>query len=401
MTTFSGFAGQLQRKGRFPPVSLQIQPLAGGRTIAFDKFLSYNFNSSLVVPVDQFSFSFVAPNDPNPFTGYVREGDLATLWADQTQLATGIVDQIEVEVDSESGERASVTGRDLLGQLEDNAAVSFNSTPIAGANMNLQAVAQKLIEGTRIQKAEFVDAPAIATLFATQAGESRLAALMRFMEPLNVIAWSGPTGNLVIGRPQFQLSPKGTIVCSKSKRTSNVISMRATYSATSLPNKIVTLWSDIQSTQIGLTSNQIFDNAAQGPTRLRKAGHLVLKALMTSLPTGADAQSLSSAAAFQTSDAASQTLLQAMAKREFARANFNEVIVQAVVPGHWNDLGEPYLPNTVYTIDFDRGNIQENMLLFSIDWGLTPDRGAYTVLSFCRLNTIVSDTRIGRQTLGS
>jgi prophage tail gpP-like protein len=399
----TGFSKQLEMKGRFPPVSLEIKPLGTGRQIlSFDKFLSYTFTSSLLVPVDQFSFTLSAPDDPYPFSAYCSEGDIAMLWADQTLVATGIIDQIEIEVNGESGESASVHGRDLLGQLEDNSAVSYDAKPIWGQSMTLEGAGGRLIEGTRIQKVVLLDAPQIATLFATEPGESRLSALLRLMEPLNVIAWASPNGDLVIGRPQFHLGSRGTLVCSREKRTSNVLSMRSTASATSIPNRLAVLWSDVQSTQIGLPANQIFDNKANGPTRLRQAGHLVLKTLMTSLPSGKDAQSLQSSAVFQAADAAGETVLQSMAKRELARANFNELIVQAVVPGHWNDKGEAYMPNTVYSIDFDRAGIQEEMFCFAVDWALTPERGQYSVLSFCRLNTIVSDTRIKRpQRLGA
>jgi prophage tail gpP-like protein len=387
-------SNKLERTGRFPPVALEITPLNGTKTVRFDKFTTYQYTSNMLVPVDAFSFSFTAPDDPKPFSAYIQEGDISTLYANEELLATGIIDQIEINVDGESGESATVNGRDMIGQLEDNSAISINAEPIWGQNITLEAAAKQLIIGTRIQKIIMSEAPTIATLFASEPGESRLSALLRHCEPLNCIVWTDASGALKIGKPAFADTIKGTLICSKSKRQSNVFSMRATFSSTSIPNKVVALWSDVQATQIGIQKNQIFDNAAQGPTRLRQKGHNVIKTVMTSYPSGGDAQSLASAAQFQTASAANQTVLQALAKRELARANFNEVLVHAVVPGHYNDSGEMYRPDTCYNIDFDRAGIQEKMYLYSVEYNLTEERGQYTVLSFCRLGTIVSDARI-------
>lgn len=396
MTISTPLSKYLEQKGRLPLVSLEVTPLEGTAAVRFDKFVSYQFASNLLVPVDSFTFSFAAPSDPNSFRSYLREGAISTIYSADLPISTGIVDQIEIEVDGESGEKATVNGRDFLGQLEDNAAVSIDATPIWGGSMTLRQVAERLIRGTRIQDRglQLLDVPEKPYLFASEPGESRLSALLRFLEPLNTLAWTNPTGGLVLGRPDFKSEPRASLTCSKAKRFSNVLSMRATFSATSIPNRVVVLWSDVQSTQVGLPKNQIFENPAEGPSRLKRYGHNVIKTVMTSIPSGADAQSLASAAAFQAASSASQTILQAQAKREIARANFNEVQVQCVVPGHTNEQGEPYLPNTVYTIDFDRAGISENMFLYSVEWNLSAERGQYTVLQFCRLGTIVSDAQV-------
>lgn len=385
---------KLARTGRFPNVALEIKPLNGTRSVRFDKFTQYQFASNMLVPVDAFSFQFTAPGDPNPFTAYVQEGDIAVLLADEKIVATGIVDQIEIEVDADNGERASVVGRDLLGQLEDNSAVSIDKAPIWGQSITVENAAKKLVEGTRIQTVKTSEAPQTAVLFASEPGESRLSALLRMCEPLNVLVWTEATGTLVVGRPAFASAPQGNIICNRRKRESNVFSIRATYAATSIPNTVVVLWSDVQSTLQGIPQNQIFNNAAAGPSRLRQRGHNVIKTTMTSYPSGGDAQSLAAAAQFQTADAANQTILQALAKRELARANFSELLVHCVVPGHFNEKGEIYRPDTTYIVDFDRAGIQEKMYLYAVEWNLSEERGQYTVLNFCRLGTMVSDARI-------
>lgn len=390
----TGLSKIINRTGRLPPVTLEIKPLQGTATYSFDKFTAYNFSSSLVVPVDSFTFEFCAPGDSRSFTDYVTEGDIASLYADGKLVATGIVDQVEVEVDYENGERARVVGRDLLGQLEDNAAITIDKAPIWGQNVTLEEAAKYFVDGTRIPGVKTSDTPTTPTLLASEPGESRISALLRHAEPLNCLIWSDPAGYLVVGRPSMAGAHAGTLICNRNRRASNVFSMRATYSATSIPNKIVVIWSDVQSTQIGIPANQIFDNAAVGPSRLRQRGHNVIHTSMTSIPNGADAQSLAAAAQFQVASAANQTLLQAQAKREFARANMNELIVQAVVPGHFNENGDVYRPNQMYMVDSDRLGVNEKMFLYAVEWNLSADRGQYTNLWLCRLGTIVADVRV-------
>ena len=394
LTTWPGqsndWATKLERTGRLPAVWLEIKPLAGGiKTIRIDNFISYNFSSSIVVPVDAFSFSFVYPGDNNPFNTYVEDGDICTLYADDIVVCTGIVDKIEIEVDGTDAEKVTISGRDMLSQLEDNNAIGINKAPIYGGSYTVEQSANALIAGTRIKSVKTEGAPTTATLFATAIGESRLSALIRHCEPVNALFWSDPTGNLVVGLPAFNAYPSGVIQVNRDKRKSNALSIRATQSSTSIPNYMLVLWSDVQASGVGLPAAQIFPNAAQGPTRLRKAKHFVIKAVQVSMPSGADAQSLQATARF-----AAGNVLEGYAKRELAKANFNELLVSATVPGHFNENGELYLPNTVYNVDFDRANINEKMYLYGVEWNLTMERGAFSVLSFCRLNTIVSDAAV-------
>jgi hypothetical protein len=78
------FLKDLRVNGRFPKVELRITPLearskqprALPKTVVIDKFISYQFTNNMLVPVDNFSYSFTAPNDEKPFTDYVLEGEL-------------------------------------------------------------------------------------------------------------------------------------------------------------------------------------------------------------------------------------------------------------------------------------------------------------------------------------
>lgn len=269
---------RLEKDGRLPGVELRVQPLNGPgearrppRTLT--RFLSYEFDSSLLVPVDTFSFTFAVPDDPRPFSAYFREGDLVQLACDNVVLSTGIIDSVEVDVDARNGERITVQGRDLLSQLEDQDAISANSDPVFARSAAIEAVFKLLTSSTRIQRLRVQDAPTRAYLFATEPGETKLSALARYMEPLNVLAWMDPDGTLVIGRPNMLQEPRGTLVLDKGRRESNVLAMKAVYAAALVPNIFLPVWVGQETVQARVAKSQQLLNASVGPARLLRLGH--------------------------------------------------------------------------------------------------------------------------------
>ncbi len=395
----------IEDEGRFPPVTLVIKPLdkvdkdkSGGgliksaisvQNLTIDRFLSYHFSSSILVPVDTFSFEFVAPDGP-PLPELIKEGDIAVISANDVTIATGIIDLTEVETDALSGEKGSVSGRDLMSQLEDQDAVSMDSSPIWANKFSVLNGVRKLLDNTRITNVVGRDLPTSNYLLATEPGESKLAALQRFLEPLNSVAWCAADGTLLVGKPNMSQKAKGSLILNKEKRISNVLSMRVTRNSTTIPNAIVPIWVGQETVVDRVPKSQVLLNGADGPSRLFKLGHRVPKSVVVSNPNATDPQGLSSINAIK---AGGSNLLQSYAKRELARQNVRELIVQVVVPGHFNEEGEPFVTDTVYYIEYDRGKVFENMFLYQCDYELTESRGQITNLWFCKLGTIVADTR--------
>lgn len=394
LPTFSQLGGnslerQLETKGQMPPVSIIVKPLAGGPSIALDRFLSYQFTSSIMIPVDTFSFSFAAPDGP-PLTDVIQDGDIVTLLANDIPICTGIIDVTETETDAEFGEKSTLSGRDTLGQLEDQDAVSITSKPIYANSISIENGVKRICEDTKITKFEFrnVPAPSPPPLLASEPGESKLSVLQRFMEPYNILAWTGPNGELIVGKPNMAQAKKGNIILSKNQRVSNVLSGRVRRSSTNIANIVAAIWAGQETITSRIGPQQILYNSAPGPTRLRKAGYLVPKAVVTSNINATDPQGLSAINAVQ---AGGSQVIQAYAKREIARQNFNEIQFECVVPGHFNASGEPYQIDTVYNVNYDRGNLSEDMYLYSVQYQLSLEQGQTTVLSFCRFGSIVAD----------
>lgn len=384
-----GIQKTLDITGRLPPVSIIVTPIETSRpTVYLDRFLSYRFSSSVLIPVDTFSFGFVAP-DSKPFYSSIRDGDIVSLFANDIPISTGIIDAIEIETDEQSGEKVSINGRDLMAQLEDHDAITADDKPVWSTLITLNSVISTLTANTRITKHKTPQAPTSPYLFATDPSESKLSALQRFIEPLNCLAWMDPTGTLMVGRPNMSQKSSGNLIVSRSERRSNCRSIKVIRSATTIPNIIIPIWSGQENVTDRTPIGQRLYNAAEGPKRLRNARHIVQKTVVVSTPQADSSQGLSDTNEFK---AASGNILQAHAKREIARANQKEVIVEIVVPGHYNENGQAYKIDTVYNIQYDRGSVSENMYLFQVEYS-GDENGQSTSLYFCRLGTIVSDVR--------
>lgn len=388
----AGLKEIVEKTGRLPKVEMMLTPIDTRKPVVIDRFLSYSFASSILVPVDTLSFTAAVPDSETPFPEQVKEGDLISLFGNDIQLSTGIVDTTVLEVSGQSGETASVTGRDLMGQLESQSAVNERQEPIWADQYTIEQVLQAIVKQTRIPKTFiYRNISRKPWLFATEPGESKLSALLRYLTPLNALAWSAPDGKIIVGKPSMaKENADGVIICSRSRGFSNVLDIKATRNAAIIPTSILPIWAGQESVQNRVSAQQSLLNNDASVTRLRNLKHFCPKTIVVSIPSGASAQDLSEVTRIQVQGGGSN-LLQAYAKQAMARENMHALIVEAVVPGHFNESGKPYVVDQVYDIEFDRGNVFERMYLYEVNYSLTPENGEMTRLLFCRLGTIVAD----------
>lgn len=270
----------------------------------------------------------------------------------------------------------------------------MNSLPFYIGSASINDVFNALKVNTRVPGLLTQDAPTSKWLFGTEPGDTKLAALQRFLEPLNCVAWMNPDGNMVIGRPDMAQDPLGDLVLDRAKRRSNVIGMKASFSAATVPNVYLPIYVGQEQVQQRVAKEQVFKVPFERPARLLNLGHFVQKTVVVSVPQGQDVGP-SDASTVNAIRAAKGKLLYSYAAREAARQGVREQTVQVLMAGHYNELGNPFKVDTCYNVYFDRGGIfGEKMYLYDVKYSLRPDQGQQTSLVFCRLNTIVSEARI-------
>lgn len=405
----------MQKTGSIPKVSLSIYPLENlAIEIRMDRFMSYSFKSSILAPVEGFScevFYQTTIDVKKDMTGKPavrkpREGDIFVLRANNVPVCSGIVDQLDMETDPRSGTKLTIQGRNLLGQWEDQDSVSTDSRIIYADKYTLNQVITRLAQDTRINPSRtiFRDAPVKGYLFATQPGESKLSSMQRYCEALDTWFWTAGDGSLIVGRPDVRGvrgGVRGRWLCKSGDRNSNVLSMRSTRNSTQIPNTIIPIWNGQEQIQ-SMVPQSALVNAAAGPKRLLHFGHRVPKCVVVSTPQGASPQELADINALlvagqnatgEITKAGASTLIQAYAKREMAKANIKELVVQANVVGHYNDRAEPLMVDQVYRIQYDDDEINEDMYLYEIEYIMDSKSGAQAKLWFCLPTAIVSDVR--------
>lgn len=399
---------ELQKFGRFRPVRLQVQrftaPSSSYEVYKTDNFTSYRFTQSMLIPVDAFSFSFAPPSKPTNLGSpnideLIMEGDVVTLHigsgSDDTLLATGIVDSIGLR-SARDGETFTVVGRDLLGQFEDQDAVTFDDGTgkpkmFWGDSVGIKSVVRELAKQTRINP-DNLRLQGISDnqqLFATSPGESKLSALLRYLEPLNSLVWVEANGGIVVGKPNFsQPANLGMFYVNKREQKSNVIHMQVNKNAGRIPNGVLGVWSGGEFAQDTFVTGMM-ENPATRPNALRKAGHIMNKTVVVSVPTTNVASGGAALATLRNSGA--DEYVRQYVKRLIARSNVAELDVEVLVPGHNNDDGEPYVADTVAHIFNDRAAVDEDMYCYAVDYLMDQGGGQSTALHFCKLGTIVAD----------
>jgi prophage tail gpP-like protein len=378
----------IQKNGRTPPVGLVITPLDTTRDqISVTKFLTYKFEASVLIPIDAFSFTFSLPGGNADIDEFIQEGDIAELTANGETVCTGIIDVVDVETTLDGGTVVMISGRNVLGQLEDQCAVNTSDLPMYFKSISLASAAGNVIQNTRVRGLAIQGSPSGIFEFATEPGETKLDALQRFVEPLNCVIWSDPQGYLIVGRPNMGAAPSGDLYCDVNKRISNVMSIKAVRASTQIPNVMIPIWTGQEAVTQRVSAEQRILNPAQGPKRLRLAGQILQRAVVTSMPSGSDAGSASD---INRITVGGSNQLQLNAIREMQRENVKEIEVQVNVKGHYNDDLMPFLVDQVYNINYPAAGVTEKMYLYQVEYSLDASKGPRTSLYFCRLGCIVA-----------
>lgn len=401
---------QLGKTGRFPSLSIDIYPLdyntfttgVVSQPVHVARFISYEFSSSIIIPVDTFKFTFCLPNIKGSLYREVKEGDIVIISANDKKLMRGYIESVDIEVTADGGEKVTVCGKDFLGYFEFQTAISIDDKPTYFEEITIKDVLSRLCHNTRIQEKDIViDYDPGKLAFGTEIGESKLAALQRCVDPINILFWM-ENEKLFVGKPDFAAESSGLIICNKEKRQSNVTNIRAKRESTTIPNIIIAAYSGQDQAQKTIKMEQRVINSAEGPLRLLRNGHRIPQLINFSFPNNSSsnaetAEQLNVLKLMQTN------MTVGYAAREFAKHNMKELVVEATVGGHYNEFGDPYIPNTVYDVDFDRGGVKESMYLHSVNYSMSEDGGQFTRLEFCRKYTciVASNTIAGSSSLAA
>ena len=356
-------------------------------------FNSYSFNRSVMTPAS--AFRFTAPGVDKNSRNAIRTGDLVHLWATNLKgvklpVGTGIIDETDTHVLPAHVEYV-LTGRDMIGQLVDNAAVDAQNSIVNTSQIKLDTLLTSLLKNTRLPSS-FIkqQLPNGSVLFNTNPSETKINALDRYLEFTNCLIWAAPNGQVIIGRPNFTQKVSGTLIISSSSPSqNNAIEGRVRRNLNNAIRQIVTQLSTNGQVSAGqfTVRNSIFDANADSQAR---ASSGVGRSVYRNFSYGSGSDTINQVQQIGNGSGDPQNIGTALSLREIARENIKVLDVEMVFQGHINEQGNIYNVDQMYTVQIEDEDVNEDMYVYDVTYDLTIEHGITTRLKLCKRGAIVA-----------
>lgn len=357
---------------------------------AIKTFDSYSFERNILIPASPFRFT--APGVDASLRKSIRSGDMVQLFAigedgNQIPAATGIIDETDTHVAPGRVEYV-LTGRDMLGQLVDNAAVDAQNRVIQTKNLTLENVVKKIIANTQIPPGiKTQQVPTATLLFQTNPGETKINALQRYLEFTNCLIWSLPNGQIKVGKPNFvQIpNPKNSLIVTSDAIGNNILDCRVRRNTHTAIRQIVVQLQSLSLVDAGSFTRFNADSDVKKITGM-KGGRSVFEVF--SYGQGIDSVNfIKQVGNFSGSPS---KLGEAKALREIARDNMKVLDVEITVRGHLNASGELYDVDQLYFVKIEDDDVEDVLYVYAVTHELTLEHGMTTKLRMCKKGTIVA-----------
>jgi prophage tail gpP-like protein len=374
-----------------PPTPVEIdftKAVAKGKPISLKNFTSYTFDRNILIPAA--AFRFTAPSVDKTERLQVRSGDVASVWVPcpdnvKRQIATGIVDETDTHITPTNVEYL-LTGRDMIGQMIDNAAVDSANNIINAENISLGKLVTFLIKGTRMPQ-EFVktdDVPNLKLLFNTNPGETKINALQRYLEFTNCLVWTLPNGQLKIGKPNFTRNTDGVLILSASDSSNN--NMMEARVRRNLNQAIRQIVSQLQSG--GNINPTPFTKHNNDKDMKSVASANVGRSVYETFSYGSGMDAANTVTQVGNQSGNPRQIGDEYSLRKMAMDNMKVLDVEAVVRNHYNENFQPYDVDQIYSVQIEDEDLFEDMYVYSCSYELTLEHGMVTRMKLCRIGTI-------------
>lgn len=373
------------------PIVLEFKKAIGSsQLIGLDTFTSYSFDRNIMVPAS--AFRFAAPGVDKSSRMQIRSADNIYLFAVDNSgalqpLATGIIDETDTHI-TKADVTYNLMGRDVIGQLVDNSAIDSKNVMEQLQNVNLNTILTKLISNTRIPQG-FISQQvpnANKILFQTNAGETKMSSLKRYLDLTNCLVWSKPNGQLVLGKPNFTQTVSGSLISRYSDPTyNNAFEVRVKRNTNTAIRQIAVQLQDLERVNTGYITKVNNDKDMQ-QFQKTKVGRSVYELFSY----GSGTEVVNQINNLGNQGATPRGAGDEYALRKIAEDNVKILDVECVVAGHINENNIPYNIDQMYQVIIEDEDVTEDMYVYAVTYELTPETGAITRLRLCRKNTLVA-----------
>ena len=384
------------------PIQLDIVSAITGMPSTVTTFNSYNFDKSVLTPAA--AFRFTAPGVEKEIRRSIRSGDQVVLSALDNKnkpraISTGLIDDTDTHITQETIEYV-LTGRDMVGQLVDNSSVDSKNNIINIENATIDSIVKALIGNTRIpQYYSKQQTPNGTFLFNTNAGETKINSLQRYLELANCLVWGNNDGSLLVGKPNFAQSPLGSLVIKVGGNQNNLAEARVRRNLNQIIRQIVVKLQTQDQVKAGNYTQ--YNNILLGELNfwLKLNGRNPISTIEQSnigrsvyehftYGQGADAANLLTGTGTQKA-ASPENIGAQMGLRQIARDSMRILDVECVITNtHINENNIPYNIDQIYSVQIDDEDVNEDMYVYGCSYEETLEHGMMTRLRLCRLGTI-------------
>ena len=353
-------------------------------------FTSYNFDKNILTPAS--AFRFTAPGVDKSLRLAIRSCDLVTIWAvdstgNKQPIGTGIIDETDTHVTPNSVDYL-LTGRDMLGQLVDNAAVDAQNRIVPVDNVGIKTIVSSLIANTRIPPGFFMQqVPNGRFLFQTAPNETKINALQRYLEFTNCLVWTNPQGQVIVGKPDFTQNSSGYLkISSTNPAANNCLEARVRRSTNHAIRQIV-----VQQQKFDLVNPLPFTLYNNDPDVQAVAASKGGRSVYTTFTYGGDGtDAVNQLKGVGNQGGTPNAMGAQLAARQLAKENVNILDIEIVVQGHMNENDNAYDIDQIYNVQIDDENVSEDMYVYACSYELTIEHGMLTRLKLCRLGTLTA-----------
>lgn len=323
--------------------------------LAHEEWDGWSIESDLLTPADAFELELYT-KDATRLPSVLAEGVPCSLTLGKDRVLTGQVDEFEHDI-SRQGISMRITGRDRAAPLVDCSAPFVSMREATLAQILDQVVKPLGITQIEIRAAQAKTRRRIQI----EPGQSAWEALLQVAEANGLWPWIEPDGRLVIGGPDYNAAPVGTLILREDGVGNNVQRLSVRRSIANRYSQITVLGQHGQYDNDGLDTKRAHLKSVIQDETLSRRGIFRPKVVIDS-------------------SSENQDMATTRARKLLADSRLEGFEIRAVVMGHRAGNGQVWSPGQRVVVRSEPHGLDATYFLMSRTLRLTRGEGAITEL---------------------
>lgn len=337
-----------------------------------NKWDGWSVDSDMLTPADGFQLELFTQS-LEQLPDVLKEGAPCTLMLGSDRVLSGSIDEIEHDI-SRRGHSIRIVGRDRAGLLVDCSA-PFVSLREA----SLSQIIEQIVKPLGITQYEIRAAAAkTRRLVQIEPGQSAWEALLEVATANGLWPWFEPDGTLIVGGPDYEAAPVGTLILRRDGIGNNVTRLSIRRSIANRYSQVTVLGQHGQYADDGLDTGRSHLSGAVQDDALARRG--IFRPLV-----------VIDSAAQDTNMATTR------ARKVLADSRLDGFEARAIVQGYRAANGKPWTPGQRVQIRSEPHGIDGVYFLMARTLRLTRTGGAFTELRLREDKAWVLDANPGKK----